>query len=129
MVGSVNRCHLIGNVGKQPDVRTMQNGDKVANFSLATSETWKDKSGEKKEKTEWSRIVVFGKLAEVVEKYVRKGSKVYVSGKLQTRKYEKDGQEHYTTEVVLQGFGGELVLLDGKPSGERAANDADDGWN
>lgn len=124
MSGSINKAILIGNVGKQPDIRTMQNGGKVANFSLATSERWTDKgSGEKKERTEWHRIVVFGNLAEVVEKYVHKGSKVYVSGAIQTRKYEKDGQDHYTTEIVLQGFGGELTLLDAKK-----ADNAGDGW-
>lgn len=130
MSSSVNRAIIIGNVGKQPELRTMQDGKKVANFSIATSETWKDKSsGEKKEKTEWHRIVVFGNLAEIVEKYVHKGSKVYVSGSIQTRKWtDKDGAEKYTTEIVLQGFNSELVLLDGKPSGDRAANDGDDGW-
>jgi len=128
MSGSVNRVTLIGNVGKQPDIRAMQNGDKVANFSLATSESWKAKDGSKQEKTEWSRIVVFGKLAEIVEKYVHKGSKVYVSGKLQTRKYEKDGQDHYTTEVVLQNFGGELVLLDAR-KGDDTNQDTGGNWD
>lgn len=122
MSGSVNKVILIGNCGKDPEIRTMQNGNKVANLSLATSESWKDKaSGERKEKTEWHRIVVFGALAEIVERYVRKGSKVYVSGSLATRKWtDKDGVEKYSTEVVLQGFGAELVLLDGKPTGDNA---------
>lgn len=116
MAGSVNKVTLIGNVGKDPECRAMQNGTKVANLSVATSESWKDKaSGEKKERTEWHRVVVFGPLAEIVERYVSKGSKVYLCGSLQTRKWaDKDGVEKYSTEVVLQGFGAELVLLDGK---------------
>src|SRR4051812_18770551 len=117
MSGSVNKVTLIGNCGKEPELRTMQNGGKVANLSLATSESWKDKStGEKKEKTEWHRVVVFGPLADIIEKYVHKGSKLYVCGSLQTRKWQnKDGADQYSTEVVLQGFGAELVLLD-KPN-------------
>jgi len=120
MAGSVNKVTLIGNVGKDPEVRAMQNGTKVANLSVATSESWKDKaSGEKKEKTEWHRVVIFGNLAEIVERYVSKGSKVYLCGALQTRKWtDKDGAEKYSTEVVLQGFGAELVLLDGKGGGK-----------
>lgn len=117
--GSVNKVILIGNLGRDPEVRTMQNGSKVANLNLATSESWKDKStGERKERGEWHRVVIFGQLAEIAEKYCRKGSKIYVSGSLQTRKWsDKDGVEKYSTEVVLQGFGAELTLLDGKPSG------------
>jgi len=116
MAGSVNKVTLIGNVGKDPEVRAMQNGTKVANLSVATSESWKDKgSGEKKEKTEWHRVVIFGNLAEIVERYVSKGSKIYLCGSLQTRKWtDKDGADKYSTEIVLQGFGAELVLLDGK---------------
>ncbi len=119
MAGSVNKVILIGNLGRDPEVRTMQNGGKVANLSLATSESWKDKStGERKEKTEWHRVVIFGNLADIAERYLKKGSKVYVSGALQTRKWtDKDGAEKYTTEVVLQGFGGELTMLDGKGGG------------
>ena len=119
MAGSVNKVILIGNLGKDPEVRSMQNGGKVANLSLATSESWRDKAtGEKKEKTEWHRVVIFGNLAEIAEKYLKKGSKVYVSGSLQTRKWtDKDGAEKYSTEVVLQGFGGELTMLDGKGGG------------
>jgi len=96
----------------------MQNGGKVANVSVATSESWKDKAtGEKKERTEFHRVVIFGPLAEIAEKYTRKGSKVYLAGQLQTRKWQdKDGNDKYSTEVVLQGFGAELILLDGKPS-------------
>lgn len=116
-MSSINKVILVGNVGKDPEVRRLTNGDPVVNFSIATSETWKDKSsGEKKEKTEWTRIVCFNKhIAEVVEKYVRKGSKVYIEGSLQTRKWtDKDGAEKYSTEVILQNFRGELVLLDSK---------------
>lgn len=128
MSGSVNKVILIGNVGKDPEIRTLQNGGKVANLSIATSESWKDKStGEKKEKTEWHRVVVFGPLAEIVEKYVKKGSKIYVSGSLQTRKWtDKDGVEKYSTEVVLQGFGGELTLLDSRKGGDDQSAPADD---
>jgi single-strand DNA-binding protein len=119
MAGSVNKVILIGNLGKDPEVRTMQNGNKVANLSLATSESWKDKAtGERKEKTEWHRVVIFGNLADIAERYLKKGSKVYVSGSLQTRKWQnKEGQDQYSTEVVLQGFGGELTMLDGKGGG------------
>ncbi len=116
MSASLNRVMLIGNLGRDPEVRTMQNGSKVANLNIATSESWKDKAtGERKERTEWARVVVFGPLADVAEKYTKKGSKVYVCGSMQTRKWtDKDGAEKYTTEVVVQGFGGEMVLLDGK---------------
>ncbi len=119
MAGSVNKVILIGNLGKDPEVRSMQNGGKVANLSLATSESWRDKAtGERKEKTEWHRVVIFGNLAEIAEKYLKKGSKVYVSGSLQTRKWtDQSGAEKYSTEVVLQGFGGELTMLDGKGGG------------
>ena len=121
MAGSVNKVILVGNLGKDPEVRRMQSGDPVVNLSLATSETWRDKSsGERKEKTEWHRVVIFNKnLAEVAEKYLRKGSKVYVEGSLQTRKWtDKDGAEKYSTEIVLQNFRGELTMLDTKGSGE-----------
>jgi len=115
MAGSVNKVILVGNLGKDPEVRRMTSGEPVVSFSVATSETWRDKSsGERKEKTEWHRVVVFNKnLAEVAEKYLRKGSKVYIEGSLQTRKWtDKDGQEKYSTEVVLQNFRGELTMLD-----------------
>lgn len=129
MAGSVNKVILIGNCGKDPEIRTMQDGKKVANLSIATSDSWKDKAtGEKKEKTEWHRIVIFGGLADIVEKYVKKGSKIYVSGSLQTRKWtDKDGVEKYSTEVVLQNFGGELTLLDGKQAGD-GVNQDEGGW-
>ena len=120
MAGSVNKVTLVGNLGKDPETRRMTSGDPIVNFSLATSETWRDKaSGERKERTEWHRVVIFNKnLAEVAEKYLRKGSKVYLEGALQTRKWtDKDGQEKYSTEVVLQNFRGELVMLDTKGGG------------
>ena len=119
MAGSVNKVILIGNLGKDPEVRTMQNGNKVANITLATSENWKDKNtGERKEKTEWHRVVIFGNLAGIAESYLKKGSKVYVCGQLQTRKWQdQSGQDKYTTEVVLQGYGGELTMLDSRGGG------------
>lgn len=115
-MGSVNKVTLLGRVGKDPEVRVMQNGGQVATFSLATSESWKDKnSGERKEKTQWSNIVIFNEhIVKVVESYVRKGSQVYLEGALETRTYEKDGKTNYVTEVVLKAFRGELVLLDSK---------------
>jgi single-strand DNA-binding protein len=120
MAGSVNKVILVGNLGKDPEVRRMTSGDPVVNLSIATSESWRDKaSGEKKEKTEWHRVVIFNKnLAEVAEKYLRKGAKVYVEGQLQTRKWtDKDGAEKYSTEVVLQNFRGELTMLDSRNGG------------
>lgn len=120
MAGSVNKVILVGNLGKDPEVRRMTSGDPIVNLSVATSETWRDKaSGERKEKTEWHRVVIFNKnLADVAEKYLRKGSKVYLEGALQTRKWtDKDGAEKYSTEVVLQNFNGTLVMLDGRGEG------------
>ena len=120
MAGSVNKVILVGNVGKDPEVRSSQDGSKIVNFSLATSETWNDRaSGERKERTEWHRVVVFNdRIGDVVEKYVRKGSKVYVEGTLQTRKWtDPSGQEKYTTEVVIGRFKGELTLLDSRGAG------------
>ena len=117
MAGSVNKVTLIGNLGRDPEVRFSQSGDKIANISIATSETWNDKaSGERKEKTEWHRVVIFNKfLADIAEKYLKKGSKVYVEGALQTRKWtDNAGIEKYTTEVVLGNFKGELTMLDGR---------------
>ena len=126
MAGSVNKVILVGNAGRDPEIRTLQNGNRVANLSIATSESWKDKgSGERKEVTEWHRVVVFDeKLCEVIEKYVTKGSKVYLEGQLQTRKWtDQGGVEKYSTEIVLQRFGGKLVMLDGPKDGERAYRD------
>jgi single-strand DNA-binding protein len=119
MAGSVNKVILVGNVGKDPEIRRTQDGKPIANLSIATSESWRDKNtGERKEKTEWHRVVVFNEgLCKVVEQYVKKGSKLYVEGALQTRKWaDQSGVEKYSTEVVLQGFGGTLTMLDGKSS-------------
>lgn len=112
----LNRVELIGNLGRDPEVRATQSGDKVATLSVATSERWNDKNtGEKKERTEWHRVVVFGKVAEICEKYLSKGSKAYFEGKLQTRKWtDQSGNDRYSTEVVLSGFGGKMIMLDGK---------------
>lgn len=118
MAGSVNKVILVGNLGKDPEIRHTQDGKPIANFSLATSESWRDKSsGERKEKTEWHRVVIFNEpLCKIAEQYLKKGSKVYLEGALQTRKWtDKDGVEKYSTEIVLQGFGGTLTMLDGKP--------------
>lgn len=119
MAGSLNKVTLIGNLGKDPEIRFMPDGSKVASFSLATSDVWKDKTtGERKERTEWHRAVVFNeRLADIVEKYVRKGSKLYVEGALQTRKWtDQSGAERYVTEVVLGKFRGDIVILDPKKS-------------
>lgn len=124
MAGSVNKVILVGNLGGDPDVRTMQSGDRVANFSLATSESWKDKqSGQRQERTQWHKVVVYNQpLVNVAEQYLKKGAKVYVEGQVETRKYtDKDGQEKYVTEIVLRPFRGELTMLDGR--GSAGAND------
>jgi single-strand DNA-binding protein len=121
MAGSVNKVILVGNLGRDPEVRNTQDGKKIANLSVATSESWKDRNtGERKEKTEWHRVVIFNDaLVSVVENYLKKGSKVYLEGQLQTRKWvdQASGQEKYSTEVVLQGFNGTLTMLDGKTGG------------
>jgi single-strand DNA-binding protein len=120
---SVNKVILIGNLGKDPEMRYMPDGKAVANFSLATSESWKDKqTGEKKEKTEWHKIAVFDKLAEIVGEYVKKGSKLYIEGKLQTRKWQaQDGTDRYSTEIVLRGFDSKLEMLNKVNQGQSAA--------
>src|SRR3974390_1588803 len=121
MAGSVNKVILVGNLGADPEIRTLNSGDRVANLRLATSEAWRDRgSGERKERTEWHRVVIFNdNLVKVAENYLRKGSKVYVEGALQTRKWtDQSGQEKFSTEVVLQKFRGELTMLDGKGEGE-----------
>ncbi|MDP2205726.1 MAG: single-stranded DNA-binding protein [Alphaproteobacteria bacterium] len=127
MAGSVNKVILVGNLGKDPEIRSFPNGGRVANFSIATSESWKDKAtGERKERTEWHRISVTNDaLVGVVERFLKKGSKVYIEGQLETRKYEKDGREVYTTEVVLRPYRGELTMLDGKSGG--GSNDSTGG--
>ena len=120
MAGSVNKVILIGNLGADPEVRQFQNGGKVCNLRIATSETWKDKNtGERREKTEWHQVAIFQEgLVRIAEQYLRKGSKVYVEGKLQTRKWQdQNGQDRYTTEVVLNGFDGTLTMLDGRGEG------------
>ena len=120
MAGSVNKVILIGNLGRDPEVRTFQNGGKVCNLRIATSETWKDReSGERRERTEWHRVVIFNEgLCRVVEQYLKKGSKVYLEGALQTRKWtDQSGQERYSTEVVLQGFNSTLTMLDSRQEG------------
>ncbi len=120
MAGSVNKVILIGNLGRDPEVRSFQNGGKVCNLRIATSETWKDRnSGERREKTEWHSVAVFSEgLVRVCEQYLRKGSKIYIEGKLQTRKWQdQSGQDRYSTEVVLQGFDATLVMLDGRNDG------------
>ena len=121
MAGSVNKVILIGNLGRDPEIRSIQDGNKVANLSLATSDTWRDKNtGERRERTEWHRVVIFDeKLTEVAEKYLRKGSKVYLEGQLQTRKWQdQSGQDKYTTEVVLNRFRGTLTMLDSRRDSE-----------
>ena len=120
MAGSVNKVILVGNLGADPEIRTLNSGDRVANLRVATSETWRDRgSGERKERTEWHRVVIFNdNLVKVAESYLKKGSKVYVEGALQTRKWtDQSGQEKYSTEVVLQKFRGELTMLDGRGEG------------
>ncbi len=117
MAGSVNKVILVGNLGKDPEIRRTQDGRPIANLSIATSETWRDKAtGERKEKTEWHRVVIFNEgLCKIAEQYLKKGAKVYIEGALQTRKWtDKDGVEKYSTEVVLQGFNSQLTMLDGR---------------
>jgi single-strand DNA-binding protein len=120
MAGSVNKVILVGNLGRDPEIRSTQDGLRIANLSVATSESWRDKaSGERKEKTEWHRVVVFNeRLVDVIEKFLKKGAKVYLEGALQTRKWtDNSGQERYTTEVVLQRYRGELTMLDSRGGG------------
>ena len=127
MAGGINKVIIVGNLGKDPEVRTFANGGKVCNFSVATSESWKDKqTGERKEKTEWHNISIYNEgLAGVAEKYLRKGSKVYLEGKLQTRKWQdQSGNDRYSTDVVLQGFDAKMEMLDSKPGGGGSS----DGW-
>ena len=126
MAGSVNKVILVGNLGKDPEIRRTQDGRPIANLSVATSETWRDRAtGERKEKTEWHRVVIFNEgLAKVAEQYLKKGAKVYVEGQLQTRKWtDQSGAEKYTTEVVLQGFNSTLTMLDGRGGGGSFAGD------
>jgi single-strand DNA-binding protein len=129
MAGSVNKVILVGNLGKDPEVRRLQNGNPVVNLSIATSENWRDKAtGERKEKTEWHRVVIFSEgLAKVAEQYLKKGAKVYIEGALQTRKWtDQAGVEKYSTEVVLQGFNSNLTMLDGRSGGGGGSFGSDD---
>ena len=123
MARGVNKVILIGNVGNDPDIRFTPNGGAIAVLSIATTESWKDRnSGQQQEKTEWHRIVIFGKLAEIAQQYLRKGSKVYIEGKLQTRKWQdRDGQDRYTTEIVVDGYSGQMQMLDGRQDGMMSA--------
>src|SRR5579859_5721323 len=132
MAGSVNKVILIGNLGRDPEIRSTQDGTRIANLSVATSESWRDRnSGERKERTEWHRVVIFNEnLVKVAEQYLKKGSKIYVEGALQTRKWtDQGGAERYSTEVVLQRFRGELTMLDGRGEGGGGggAYESDDG--
>ena len=133
MAGSVNKVILVGNLGADPEVRRTQDGRPIVNLRVATSESWRDRnSGERREKTEWHRVVIFSEgLCKVAEQYLKKGSTVYLEGQLQTRTYEKDGQTHYSTEVVLQGFNSALTMLGGRNSGgeveDRGSRGADFG--
>ncbi|WP_374382563.1 single-stranded DNA-binding protein [Dongia sp.] len=131
MAGSVNKVILIGNLGRDPEIRSTQDGTKVANLSIATSESWRDKnSGERREKTEWHRVVIFNdRLVDVAERFLKKGSKVYIEGQLQTRKWtDQSGAEKYTTEIVLQKYRGELTMLDGKGEGGGMSDNGDSGY-
>ena len=121
-MSGINKAIILGNLGKDPEVRFMPSGEAVANLTIATSESWKDKqTGEQKEKTEWHRVSIFGKLAEIAGEYLKKGSKVYIEGALQTRKWtNQQGQDQYTTEIVLQGFGSKMEMLDSKQQGQQA---------
>ena len=123
MAGSINKVILVGNLGRDPEVRSMQDGSPVVNLSIATSETWRDRSsGERRERTEWHRVVIFNEnLAKVAQNYLKKGSTVYIEGQLQTRKWtDQNGQEKYTTEIVLQRYRGELTMLGGRGDGQGA---------
>ena len=130
MAGSVNKVILVGNLGKDPEVRSFQNGGKVVNFTLATSETWNDRgSGERKEKTEWHNVVIKNdKIGEIAEKYLKKGMKVYIEGRVETRKWaDQSGQDKYTTEIVIPAFRGELTMLSGRDDAGASGGDSDRG--
>lgn len=132
---ALNSCEFIGNLGKDPEIKSMQNGDKVANLSIAVSEKWKAKDGEKKERTTWVPIVIWGPLVDIAERYLRKGSKIFVRGKFSVRKWQdQSGQDRYATEIVLQGFDAKLEMLDapktdsGQHSSGGQSRQSDDGW-
>lgn len=130
MAGSVNKVILVGNLGKDPEARSMNNGGEVVNFTLATSETWNDRDGNRQEKTEWHNVVIFNEnLGKVAKNYLRKGQKAYIEGQLQTRKWtDQNGNDRYTTEVVLQRFRGELVLLSGREGGGSGGGSGGGDW-
>ncbi|MGO4917410.1 single-stranded DNA-binding protein [Pseudogemmobacter sp. W21_MBD1_M6] len=131
MAGSVNKVIIVGNLGRDPEVRTFQNGGKVCNLRIATSESWKDRqTGERKERTEWHSVAIFSEpLAKIAEQYLKKGSKVYIEGQLETRKWQDaSGQDKYSTEVVLRPYRGELTLLDGRDSGGSRGGGGDGGY-
>ncbi|MTI10868.1 single-stranded DNA-binding protein [Curvivirga aplysinae] len=122
MSGSLNKVILVGNLGADPEIRNTQNGDKVANLRIATTERWRDRDGNNQDRTEWHRVVIFGKIADVCERYLRKGSKVLIEGKLQTRKWQdQSGADRYSTEVVVSGFGGNMTMLDSRGEGGSAS--------
>ena len=132
MAGSVNKVILIGNLGADPEIRRTQDGRPIANLSIATSESWRDKNtGERREKTEWHRVVVFNEgLCKIIEQYLKKGSKIYLEGALQTRKWtDNNGQDRYSTEVVLQGFNGTLTMLDGRSEGGGSGGGGGGSWD
>lgn len=129
MAGSINKVILVGNLGADPEIRQTKDGKPIANLSIATSESWKDRNtGERREKTEWHRVVIFNEgLSRIAEQYLRKGSKVYIEGQLQTRKWQdQSGQDKYTTEIVLQGFNGNLTMLDGRRDGQNSMSGSSD---
>jgi single-strand DNA-binding protein len=129
MAGSINKVILVGNLGRDPEVKHSQDGNKIVTFNVATSETWKDKAGEKQDRTEWHRVVIFSPgLADVAERYLKKGSKVYVEGQLRTRKWtDASGVEKYSTEVVLSGFNAYMIMLDKSSGGEFGSGDSSEG--
>lgn len=129
MAGSVNKVILVGNLGQDPEVRSFQNGGKVVNLRIATSETWKDKAGERQERTQWHSVAIFAEgLAGIAERFLKKGSKVYIEGQLETRKWQdQNGVDRYSTEVVLRPYNGNLTLLDGRPAGAGARSGGDEG--
>lgn len=132
MAGSVNKVIIVGNLGRDPEARSFQNGGKVVNLRIATSESWKDRnSGERREKTEWHSVAIFNEgLARTAEQYLRKGSKVYIEGQLQTRKWQdQSGQDRYSTEIVLQGFNAQLVMLDGREGGGGRSGGSGGAWD
>lgn len=130
MSGSLNKVILVGNLGNDPDVRTMQSGDKVANLSVATNERWRDKDGNTQERTEWHRVVIFGRTAEVAERFLRRGSKILIEGQLQTRKWQdQNGQERYSTEVVVRPFSGNMTMLDGRDGGGQGGGQGGGGYS